>query len=122
MNSQDERTLLSCTKACDSSCKDLKPVIQKLKQFSKKQDQTIIASLLGTFDTLTKENMDNPSPGVLLEKARAIKTASEFIKEKTCGDNAVWAETSAAQMCYQELATVLNIQEKCHYRLLNIIR
>lgn len=71
------------------------------------------------------------SPGdlqLLSEKIRGIRSASELISDKTCGESGIWSGGLAAQMCYQEQAIVLQVLERCFVdgyegeRLLKIIK
>jgi len=64
--------------------------------------------------TLNQYSAGQPDIGLLSEKIRGIKTASELISDKLAEDSGAFdGGPVAAQMCYSELALVLQVLEKC---------
>lgn len=113
MSSQEERLILSCLRSCDNTIKELKLILDKLKAVSKKSDQYTVDNtikLLIEISSALTQSSGTADLTLLSEKIRGIKTACELVSDKMAEDSGIFSGGPlAAQMCYSELAMVLQV-------------
>ena len=90
-------------------------MLEFLKGSTKKSESNQIENSIQQLTDLMKMRDKDGSTGLhlLSEKLKGIKSGSEVINDQITSETGPFSSSASAQLCYRELAILLQILEKC---------